>query len=48
LPRIGGISYDRLVSYNRSLDFGVRFGALVSGLEISFPGNGDRLPQRLG
>src|SRR5262249_18252379 len=27
---------------------GVGFGAFVSSLEISFPGNGDRQPKRLG
>ena len=36
----------RSVSTTSQLDFGARFGALVSGLEVSFPGNGDRRRQK--
>lgn len=36
----------RSVSTIGQLDFGARFGAFVSGLEVPFPGNGDRRRQK--
>ena len=37
-----------MVSETADLWFGGRIGAFFSGLEIRFPGNGDRSRQRLG
>jgi hypothetical protein len=45
-PRIGGVACERFVSAKGQLDFRERFGAVVSGLEIPFPGDGDRRRQR--
>jgi hypothetical protein len=45
-PRIGGVCREHLVSAKGEFDSGGSFGALFSGLEIPFPGNGDRGRQR--
>ena len=47
-PELAGFLYDRLVSETADAWFGRRIGAFFSGLEIPFPGNGDRTRQRLG
>ena len=42
MPPIGGVCREHLVSAKGEFDSGSGFGALFSGLEIRFPGNGDR------
>jgi hypothetical protein len=47
-PELAGLLYDRLVSETADLWFGDELALFISGLEIRFPGNGDRSWQRLG
>ena len=47
-PGLAGLLYDRLVSEIADLRFSGRIGAVFSGPEIPFRGNGDRGRQRLG
>src|SRR6516165_4024567 len=47
-PELAGLLCDRWVSETADPWFGRRICAFFSAPEISFPGNGDRSPQRLG
>ena len=47
-PELAGLLCDRWVSETADPWFGRRIGAFFSAPEISFPGNGDGSPQRLG
>ena len=47
-PELAGLLCDRWVSETADPWFGRRIGAFFSAPETSFPGNGDRSPQRLG
>ena len=47
-PALAGFLCDRLVSETADPWLGRRIGAFFSGLEIPFPGNGDRSRQRFG